>query len=93
MAATWLIAKSQFSDRFGPHRVNEHVRRSYEPRNVFGAPSERRSMTILRLPRLTLTKTPLIPGAGPTEMNRVLSPPGGSTLITSAPMSAMIWVQ
>src|SRR3990170_2820970 len=52
-----------------------------------------RSRTMLRLPRLTFTNTPLIPGAGPTEMNRVLSPCGGSTLITSAPMSAMICVQ
>ena len=48
---------------------------------------------MLRLPRFTLVKTPLMPGAGPTEMKRVLSPAGGSTLITSAPMSAMIWVQ
>ena len=48
---------------------------------------------MLRLPRLTLTNTPLMPGTGPTEMYRVLSPCGGSTLITSAPMSAMIWVQ
>src|SRR6478752_7292692 len=55
--------------------------------------SLRRSNTTLRLPRLTLTNTPLIPGSGPTEMNRVLSPSGGSTLITSAPMSAMICVQ
>ena len=55
--------------------------------------SERRSSTTLRLPRLTLTNTPLIPDTGPTEMNRVLSPSGGSTLTTSAPMSAMIWVQ
>src|SRR5262245_37453684 len=52
--------------------------------------SERRSSTTLRLPRFTFTKTPLIPGAGPTEMKRVLSPPGGSILITSAPMSAML---
>src|SRR3954454_11096958 len=55
--------------------------------------SERKSSTTLRLPRLTFTKTPLIPGAGPTEMNRVLSPSGGSILITSAPISAMICVQ
>src|SRR4051812_15395444 len=55
--------------------------------------SERKSSTTLRLPRLTLTKTPLIPGAGPTEMKRVLSPSGGSILITSAPISAMICVQ
>src|SRR6185312_5990382 len=55
--------------------------------------SERRSSTTLRLPRFTFTKTPLIPGAGPTEMKRVLSPSGGSILITSAPMSAMICVQ
>src|SRR5690349_1747658 len=55
--------------------------------------SERRSSTTLRLPRLTLAKTPLIPCAGPTEMKRVLSPCGGSILITSAPMSAMICVQ
>src|SRR6478609_12058583 len=55
--------------------------------------SLRRSNTTLRLPRLTLTNTPLIPGSGPTEMNLVLSPCGGSTLITSAPMSAMICVQ
>src|SRR5690348_419450 len=55
--------------------------------------SVRRSSTTLRLPRLTLTNTPLIPGAGPTEMKRVLSPSGGSILMTSAPMSAMICVQ
>src|SRR6201988_5371119 len=55
--------------------------------------SVRRSSTTLRLPRFTLTKTPLRPGAGPTEMKRVLSPSGGSILITSAPMSAMICVQ
>ena len=48
---------------------------------------------MLRLPRFTFTKTPLIPDSGPTEMNRVLSPCGGSTLMTSAPMSAMICVQ
>src|SRR6185437_7624389 len=46
-----------------------------------------------RLPRLTLTNTPLRPRAGPTETYRVSSPCGGSTLMTSAPMSAMIWVQ
>src|SRR6185369_17949550 len=34
-----------------------------------------------------------IPGAGPTETYRVSSPCGGSILMTSAPMSAMIWVQ
>src|SRR6476660_9546468 len=55
--------------------------------------SVRKSNTTLRLPRFTFTKTPLIPGAGPTEIYRVLSPSGGSILITSAPMSAMIWVQ
>src|ERR1700737_93129 len=55
--------------------------------------SDRRSSTTLRLPRLTFTKTPLIPGSGPTEMWRVLSPSGGSILMTSAPMSAMICVQ
>src|SRR5690625_2684606 len=59
---------------------------------VFPA-SVRRSNTTERLPRLTLTNTPLRPGAGPTEMYRVVSPSGGSTLITSAPISAMIWVQ
>src|SRR6202022_62464 len=55
--------------------------------------SDRRSSTTLRLPRLTFTKTPLIPGSGPTEMWRVLSPSGGSILMTSAPMSAIICVQ
>src|SRR5271165_4250378 len=62
-------------------------------RNAVLPASERRSRTTLRLPRFTLTKTPLMPGAGPTEIFRVLSPSGGSILITSAPMSAMIWVQ
>src|SRR6267142_5746564 len=66
---------------------------SMSPRNAVLPASDRRSRTTLRLPRFTLTKTPLIPGAGPTEMYRVLSPSGGSTLITSAPMSAMTWVQ
>src|SRR5262245_42074650 len=55
--------------------------------------SDRRSSTTLRLPRFTFTKTPLIPEAGPTEIKRVLSPSGGSILITSAPMSAIICVQ
>ena len=55
--------------------------------------SVRRSSSTLRLPRFTFTNTPLMPGSGPGETKRVLSPPGGSTLITSAPMSAMIWVQ
>src|ERR1700754_3147930 len=66
---------------------------SKSARSAVTPSSERRSSTTLRLPRFTFTKTPLIPGAGPTEMKRVLSPSGGSILITSAPMSAMICVQ
>src|ERR1700757_4274777 len=66
---------------------------STSPRSACVPASVCRSSTTLRLPRLTLTNTPLMPGAGPTEMYRVLSPCGGSTLITSAPMSAMICVQ
>ena len=62
-------------------------------RNAVLPAAERRSSTTLRLPRLTLTNTPLIPGSGPTEMLRVLSPSGVSILLTSAPMSARIWVQ
>ncbi len=65
---------------------------SMSARNAVLPASDLRSRTTLRLPRFTLTKTPLIPGSGPTEMYRVLSPAGGSILITSAPMSAMIWV-
>src|SRR6201999_2142594 len=66
---------------------------SIRARNAHAPASVCRSSTTLRLPRLTLTKTPLMPGAGPTDMYRVLSPCGGSTLITSAPISAMICVQ
>src|SRR5512139_1318485 len=67
--------------------------RSISPRRACLPSPERRSSTTPRLPRFTLAKTPLMPGSGPAEMKRVLSPAGGSTLITSAPMSAMIWVQ
>src|ERR1700760_1186932 len=66
---------------------------STSPRSARAPASVCRSSTTLRLPRLTLTNTPLIPRAGPTEIYRVLSPSGGSILITSAPMSAMICVQ
>jgi len=55
--------------------------------------SVRRSNTTLRLPRFTFMNTPFIPGVGPTATLRVISPSGGSTFTTSAPMSAMIWVQ
>jgi len=47
-----------------------------------------------RLPRFRRRCTGLMPGvlAG-VPMMRVWSPSGGSTLITSAPRSARIWVQ
>ena len=51
-----------------------------------------RSTTMLRLPRLTLRNIPPMPGVRPGPICRTISPSGLSTLMTSAPMSARIWV-
>ncbi len=52
-------------------------------------PSARlRSSARLRLLRLTARKGADTPGAASRSIMRVVSPPGGSILMTSAPMSA-----
>src|SRR5215218_1469396 len=93
MAATWSYPNPSLAIALDRIEWMNTSARSMSARSAVLPASVRRSRTTPRLPRLTLTNTPPIPDSGPTEMKRVLSPCGGSTLMTSAPMSAMICVQ